>query len=369
MATATPRSSYNPSNPYNSVANTADGALKWMTWEVKNDPSYKLDTAQFHVENGNVVENQPGFLLRNPWLIPAIGIGAGFGLGLATLPAAAPGAGVAGAGAGAGGAGGAGAADVTGLGPVAVGGGTTAATVPPALSNAGLSAAGGSTASPSLFSSLIGPLISGVSNIFGANAQASANVDAAKIQAAEYDKALAQAKAIYDQQQQNLAPYRGLGAGAVGNLAYGLGITMPSSGSSTPTTPTTPSTPTPPTFPDLVNAGNQQVNMKNVMNQTLNRQQQVELQYGMPVTGLTQSQIDAMKNVGIDLTQPLNSRQIGVLFGPTSMPSQSAQDQYNQQLNAQAQANRQRLGVSGSMGPLTPAQQLNQSNPSNTSST
>lgn len=210
-----------------------------------------------------------------------------------------------------------------------------------------------------------------VFGFLGAGQQAGATTEAAQIQANTAQKSLDFAKQVYEQKRADLAPYRDFGAGSMQGLGYLAGM-MPTSSATTPTTPT-PTTPTTtttklPTFPDLVNAGNQQINLKNTMNQTLNRLQQTQLQNGMPVTGLTQSQIDAMKNVGIDVTQPLNSRQVGVLFGPTSVPPQWAQDQYNQQLNAQAAQNRQRLGVSGSMGPLTPAQLLNPSNPSNTSS-
>lgn len=210
---------------------------------------------------------------------------------------------------------------------------------------------------------LVGEFAKGAFDFLGSSSQAGASKEAAQIQAQTAQNSLNFAKQIYEQKRADLAPYRAFGAGALQGLGYLSGIPLTSSDTTVPTPTTTPTTPKLPTFPDLVNAGNQQVNMKNVMNQTLNRQQQMQLQYGQPITGLTQSQIDAMKGVGIDLTQPLNSRQLGVLFGPTSMPSQAAQDQYNQQLNAQAAANRQRLGVSGSMGPLTPAQLITQSNP------
>lgn len=213
----------------------------------------------------------------------------------------------------------------------------------------------------------IGTGVAGLFSYLGAKSQAGATTDASQISAETAQQQLDYAKQVYETQRQDLAPYRTLGAGFAQGLGYLSGIPMgttdttPAPTTPTPTTPTTPAAP--PTFPDLVNAGNQQINLKNVMNQTLNRQQQVALQYGMPIPGLTQSQIDAMKAVGIDITQPLNSRQVGVLFGPTSIPPQWAQDQYNQQLSAQAAANRQRLGVSASMGPLTPAQLINSSNP------
>src|SRR5215813_5866418 len=217
----------------------------------------------------------------------------------------------------------------------------------------------------------IGLGISGLFSFLGSRSQASATTDAANISAETAQQQLDYAKQVYEQQRADLAPYRTLGAGFAQGLGYLSGIPMGAAPTATtPVTPTTPTPPpTPPTFPDLVNAGNQQINMKNVMNQTLNRQQQVALQYGMPIPGLTQSQIDAMKNVGIDVTKPLNSRQVGVLFGPTSVPPQWAQDQYNQQLSAQAARNRQLLGVSSSMGPLTPEQLINQSDPLKTSST
>lgn len=198
-----------------------------------------------------------------------------------------------------------------------------------------------------------------VFGFLGAGQQAGATTEAAQIQANTAQKSLDFAQQVYEQKRADLAPYRTFGAGAMQGLGYLSGI-APGADTTVASTPTTTTTPTTtqklPTFPDLVNAGNQQINLKNTMNQTLNRLQQSELQMGMPITGLTQSQIDAMKNVGIDLTQPLNSRQLGVLFGPTSIPPQWAQNQYNQQLSAQAAQNRQNLGVSSSMGPLTPQQ-------------
>lgn len=343
MATAVPRSSYNPSNPYNNVSSTPDGILKWMTWEVKNDPSYKLDTSMFHVDNGQVVENQPNFLLRNPWLIPTIATGAGLGIALA---AGAGGAAAAGGEAGAVGTSGSEAAAAGGT--AAATGGTAGtgvlastplaqsfATLPAVTSSlAGLSTAGGG--STSILGQLIPSIIQGATQIFGASTQAGANVQAAQIQAQEYDKALAQTKQLYEEQQARLAPYQQFGQGGLGILGYLSGI-APSSSASTPTatTPTTPQV-TAPSFPSLVSAGQQQINMKDALNQNLNRAQQAALQYGLAIPGLTQTQIDNLKAAGIDVTQPLNQRQHDVLFGPTSIPPQWAQDQYQQQLSTPA---------------------------------
>jgi len=100
----------------------------------------------FSVQNGNLVEDTPGFLMSNPWIIPLVGLVAGAGIGLATGAFAGTGAAAdAGAGAvdgaGAGGAtaaaGGAGAA---GAGAAAAGGGSLLNKLVPAL---GAVAAGG----------------------------------------------------------------------------------------------------------------------------------------------------------------------------------------------------------------------------------
>lgn len=336
MATAVPRSSYNSANPYNSVATTQDGLLKWVNWEVKNDPSYQLDTDMFEMKNGQVVEKQPGFLLQHPWLFPAIGIAAGATLGLATLPAATGPSGVAGT---------TGTETAAGAGGAATGGADTLAstvlpqsfsTLPNVTSSLAGATTGGSTAT-SLLSSLLGPILNLGGNIFGATTQANASKEAAQIQAQEYDKALAQTKQLYEEQQARLAPYQQFGQAGLGILGYLSGIQPSSSNSSTPTatTPTTPKV-TSPSFPSLVSAGQQQINMKDALNQNLNRAQQAALQYGLAIPGLTQTQIDNLKAAGIDVTQPLNQRQHDVLFGPTSMPSQSAQQMYQQQLSAPA---------------------------------
>jgi hypothetical protein len=54
----------------------------WMTAELTRNPSYRLP-AGYHVEAGQVVRDQPPFLLRHPWLFPAMGLGAGAGLAAA----------------------------------------------------------------------------------------------------------------------------------------------------------------------------------------------------------------------------------------------------------------------------------------------
>lgn len=76
---------------------------------------------------GTAAVHKQSFLEKHPWVLPVATIG-GAGLGAVALSAA---------GAGAAGAGGAAATDAAALGPVAVGGGTTAAAVPASLAATG----------------------------------------------------------------------------------------------------------------------------------------------------------------------------------------------------------------------------------------
>jgi hypothetical protein len=50
----------------------------FMNAQLAADPNFQ-PPAGYHVESGQVVRDQPGFLLQHPWLIPALGIGAGVG--------------------------------------------------------------------------------------------------------------------------------------------------------------------------------------------------------------------------------------------------------------------------------------------------
>ncbi len=70
----------------------------------------------------------------------------------------------------------------------------------------------------------IGGIAAAGSSIAGAKMASGATKDAAKTQAASADKALAIQKQMYDQTRTDEAPYRQLGAGAVGLLGQGLGL-------------------------------------------------------------------------------------------------------------------------------------------------
>jgi hypothetical protein len=92
-------------------------------------------------------------------------------------------------------------------------------------------------------------LISGLASAGGAVAGGAiashGNTEAAKTQAQATQAGIDELKREYDLQRSDLAPYRGVGAGAVGNLAYLGGITMPSSTTPQIGTPTNPLQTTP----------------------------------------------------------------------------------------------------------------------------
>lgn len=121
-------------------------------------------------------------------------------------------------------------------GPIAgagIEGGTAAAA--PIVASAG----GGS-----LLHSLLPSIIGAGSNIAGTAMASHANTEAAKIAAAEADKALAIQQQQYALQRQDTAPYRALGQGAVNNLGYLGGIDTTSN--LTPLSSTVPTTLPPP---------------------------------------------------------------------------------------------------------------------------
>lgn len=72
MATAVPRPDWTPGG-----STTDMGA--WMTNRRRQDPSYQVPNGYSTGENGDVTRDQPSFLMRNPWLIPLLGIGGGIG--------------------------------------------------------------------------------------------------------------------------------------------------------------------------------------------------------------------------------------------------------------------------------------------------
>lgn len=62
---------------------------------------------------------------------------------------------------------------------------------------------------------------------------------AADKQAEAIEKGIALQKEMYEQDRADFAPYRGLGGGAVGNLAYLSGINLPAESKPDPTAPLT----------------------------------------------------------------------------------------------------------------------------------
>lgn len=70
-------------------------------------------------------------------------------------------------------------------------------------------------------------LIAGGAQVAGSVINSKAQGDAADKSAEAIEKGIALQDKMYTQDRADAAPYRGLGAGAVGNLAYLGGITMP----------------------------------------------------------------------------------------------------------------------------------------------
>lgn len=75
---------------------------------------------------------------------------------------------------------------------------------------------------------LISGLASAGAGVGGAAINARAQGKAADKQAEAIEKGIALQEKMYNQDRADFAPYRGLGAGAVGNLAYLSGINLPS---------------------------------------------------------------------------------------------------------------------------------------------
>lgn len=92
-----------------------------------------------------------------------------------------------------------------------------------AAAGGGIVAGGGS----SLLHSLLPTIIGAGTSLAGAGIASHGQTKAAELQAASADKALAELKRQYELQREDLAPYRNLGAGAVGNLSYLGGIAPP----------------------------------------------------------------------------------------------------------------------------------------------
>lgn len=102
-------------------------------------------------------------------------------------------------------------------------------------------------------SQVVGGVVASKANKKAAELQAESTQKALDEQKRQYDTTRADTERMYQQQRTDEAPYLGLGAGAVGALQYGLGLTPP-----TPTAPkpTLPGAPIPgPTTPPVRPAG------------------------------------------------------------------------------------------------------------------
>ncbi len=217
--TATPRASSDPANPYNGVSSTPQGLLQWMTWEKQHNPSYQIADGFHQDQSGNVVEDQPGFLLSHPWVIPLLGVAAG----------------TAGAAVGAGESAG-GAASTLGPSTAANISATSAATAAPASIAASTAAPVAAASTASWLAPVIGGVAGAAGNIIGSAIQANASGNAAAINAKSVQDALNFEKQAYGTTLTNLAPYIQSGATATDKMAQLLGLparynsTAPASG-------------------------------------------------------------------------------------------------------------------------------------------
>lgn len=91
----------------------------------------------------------------------------------------------------------------------------------------GAGTAAASTGFGAALKSALPSIIGGGAALGGAAIAAHGNTEAAKIQAASADKALAQAKAIYEQNVARQSPFVGLGTSALGPLSFGMGLPDP----------------------------------------------------------------------------------------------------------------------------------------------
>jgi len=113
---------------------------------------------------------------------------------------------------------------------VAAGGGGAAASGAGAAGSGAAAGGGGAAAGAgggSLLHALLPTIIGAGASVGGAAIASHGQSEAAKLQAAQDDKALALQKEMFDLQRSDTAPYRALGVGAIGNLAYLGGINLP----------------------------------------------------------------------------------------------------------------------------------------------
>lgn len=133
---------------------------------------------------------------------------------------------------------------LVGGGIVAGGGLATGAAADGAGAGTGAAAGGGGAAGAgagagigsSLWKTIATAAIPAAANLVGAKVESNATDKAAQITADQADRALAQAKQIYDTNRNDLAPYRDLGQGALSMLGQ-HGFTMPAP-AQTPSAPT-----------------------------------------------------------------------------------------------------------------------------------
>jgi len=236
MPTAIPRPDWTPGGSF------AD-FMAWVQRRVDEDPAHRLPPGFegiFRVNSQGRVEQDLSFLQKHPWIPAVAGMAAGGGLAAAGMGGAAA------AGAGAGGAAGIPTAGslATGLGPAATSVGLEIPATAGTLTGAGAAGAAGAARTAAGAGGLgmgtktlvgLGALSAG-SNLFQAHMASSAANDAAKIQAASADKALALQEKMWQTQQQQMAPWVTQGQKAVTALGSLMGL----GGVVTPTAPTAP---------------------------------------------------------------------------------------------------------------------------------
>lgn len=172
----------------------------------------------YQLQDGNVVARKD---LGQTWKNFAIEAGALVGGGIVAGGGLATGAGT-GGGVGVGETG-----ATTGLsGPVAGLGVTAPPAVAPAV---------GAGIGSSLWKTIATAAIPAAANLVGAKVESSANDKAAQITADQADRALAQAKEIYDTNRNDLAPYRQEGVSSLALLNSHLGLPAPTQTPSAPT--------------------------------------------------------------------------------------------------------------------------------------
>lgn len=72
MSTAMPRPNWTPGGSTEDLA-------AWYTNERRLNPNIQIPNGYSVGSDGTVTRDQPSFLMRNPWLIPVLGVGAGLG--------------------------------------------------------------------------------------------------------------------------------------------------------------------------------------------------------------------------------------------------------------------------------------------------